>query len=129
MSVANGNNVAISINKSSTGHVVTLIFNGDPKKLMEYGADSMIKVTGIESVVNSKGKTPMGFNMRALLNCDGGTLTFRKNKYNIRVESVEEGKFDLEIFVLILALLVSLDVTHQELCLFPIVFITLTSLF
>ena len=77
----------------------------------------MIKVTGIESVVNSKGKTPMGFNMRALLNCDGGTLTFRKDKYNIRVESVEEGKFDLEIFVLILVLLVFVDVTFQVLCL------------
>ena len=38
---ANGNNVAISLNKSSTGHeVVTLIFNRDRTKVMEYGADT-----------------------------------------------------------------------------------------
>ena len=67
----------------------------------------MIEGSGIESLVNNKGKTPMGYNMWALLNCHGGTLVFRNDKYNIQVESVEKGKFDLEIFVLILALLVS----------------------
>jgi hypothetical protein len=107
MSVASGNYVAISLNKSSTGHkVVTLIFNGNPKHLIEDGAGSMIEGAGIESLVNSKGETPMGYNMWALLNCHGGTLLFRNEKYNIQVESVEKGKSDLEIFVL-MTLLVS----------------------
>ena len=128
MSVANGNNVAISLNKSSTGHeVVTLIFNGNPKHLMKYAADSMIEVTGIESVVGNDDETPFAPNMRALSNCDGGTLIFRNVEYNIKVESVEEGKFDLEIFVLILVLLVSWMSHIKYFVRYPVV-LTLTSL-
>jgi hypothetical protein len=111
------NYVAISLNKSSTGHdVVTLIFNGNPKNLKEYGADTDFKGFGI-GVLDNEGETPFAKNMRALLRCNGGTLEYEGVKYNIQVESVEEGKFDLEIFVLILALLVFVDVSYQVLCL------------
>jgi hypothetical protein len=67
----------------------------------------------------------MGRKMFALLTCGGGTLEYDGVKYKIQVE---EGKFDLEIFVLI-ALLVSWMLQHAKyfVC-SPEVVIKLTSL-
>ena len=108
-----GNYVAISLNESSPGHdVVTLVFNGNPQNRKEYGADTDFKGFGIV-VLDNEGETPFAKNMRALLRYNGGTLEYEGVKYNIQVEPVEEGKFDLEIFVLILALLVFVDVSYQ----------------
>ena len=89
-SVGSADVITISLNKSSMGEdVVTLIVNGDPNKLLQYGADAKLAEYGIE-VLNNDGKPPFGENMRALLNCDGGKLTYDGVTYKVQVE---EGKF------------------------------------
>jgi hypothetical protein len=84
---ANGNNVVISINNAI--HVVTLIFNGNVSDSVKSKSETLIAGSGIE-VLNKKGKTPMGRNMFALLNCHGGTLKYDGITYTVQVE---EGKF------------------------------------
>ena len=91
MSGASDNYVVISLNLSSTGSdVVTLKFNGNPNQQIEYGADTEYKRYGI-GVLDNEGETPWAKNMRALLRYNGGTLEYEGVKYNIQVESVEEG--------------------------------------
>ena len=77
------NYVTVSI----SDNVVRLVLNGDETDPVEYGADLNLKDKAeIRSVTKANGSPPNGLNMRALMNCNGGTLVFKNEDYKITVQ-------------------------------------------
>lgn len=68
---------------SISGNVVRLVLNGEEDDPVEYEPFSNLEEKGeIESVIKANGRPPNGVNMRALLNCNGGTIKFRDVEYD-----------------------------------------------
>ena len=92
--VADGDEVGSTVVVSLEDNVLKLVFDGDNDDPAEYGADlKLADQKELADVKNSSGRKPRGPNVRALLNCEGGTLRFEGTEYTIQKEPMQvEGK-------------------------------------
>jgi len=79
--------------------IIQLVFCGEDDDPVEYNADLLLASQNLlKQVKNKKGKQPRGENMRALLNCNGGTLEYDNgviNLYKIRVRKEQNQASDV----------------------------------
>ena len=66
-------------------HVIKLVLDEQNRDPAEYGADlKLADHPELTEVKNSSHKQPWGTTMRALLNCEDGSLKFNDKKYRIQ---------------------------------------------
>jgi hypothetical protein len=79
----NNNNTVVVTMKDG---IVRMVFNGEEDDPAEYGADVRFDTAReFSNPKNKKGKSPRGKNVRALLNCDQGTLEFDGEQFKIQL--------------------------------------------